>query len=41
MTIDNIDELYAEIKRLKTLESEVKEYIFKTIKNKTLSLEDR
>ena len=41
MTIDNIDELYTEIKRLKTLESEVKEYIFKTIKNKTLSLEDR
>lgn len=41
MTIDNIDELYDAINQLRMIESEVKEYIIQTIKNKNISLEDR
>lgn len=41
MNIDNIDELYDAINQLRMIESEVKEYIIQTIKNKNISLEDR
>lgn len=41
MDIDNIDELYDAIKKMKSIQEAVKNYIVKAIKNKSIDLETR
>lgn len=41
MTIDNVDELYGAIKKMRDLQKEVHDYISKYIKYKSVPIEDR